>query len=307
MKDTYYKVLVKNVYGCFKEDSIKVGLETSISDFLTDDKTICENSTLQLKVSHGAHPPWKADPTLQCIQCAETTAKPDKSKYYYVTVTSANKCKYTDSVFVHLLTRADISTGEDRTVCKDEIFTLTGKGRGQTLWVSDLKVADETSLITTAKAEKSGPYILQTINDECKMTCQQCPQPFLKSIQQSTEYQVLVKDEFGCQLKQKIIVKVEDQCIGEGFYIPNIFTPYTKDGKNDDFRVYAEDKAEFINISIYDRWGEKIWSTQNIEETWNGHYKGRELAQGVYTYIVTARCEKTNNTFNFAGDITIID
>ena len=71
--------------------------------------------------------------------------------------------------------------------------------------------------------------------------------------------------------------------------------------------MYAEDKAEFINISIYERWGEKIWSTQNIEETWNGHYKGRELAQGVYTYIVTARCEKTNNTFNFAGDITIIN
>ena len=432
-KETYYKVLAKNIYGCFKEDSVKVGIETSIPDFLIDQKTICEDNKVTLKVSHGNHPQWKQDPDLQCTLCPETTAKPERNKYYYVTVMSDNKCLYTDSVFVKLLSGSDISAGEDRTVCKDEVITLNGRGTGRTLWISDSKIADTTALTTTSKAEKSAYYILQTINDECKMTdtllvnvilkndiqsigdticpgdlamisvkgnsdqyiwtengkemgkgnklelkadtttkvlvigsrttcipdtaetvvvvhpkiqyqikkkeynlylntkqqiditlnplkkytyiwnpssglsCEDCPQPYLKSIEQPTEYEVIVKDEYGCQLKQKILVNVKDQCVKDGFYIPNIFTPYNRDGKNDEFRVYAEDKAEFISIVVFDRWGEKIWATQDINETWDGYYNGKELVRGVYTYIVIARCEKTNNNINFVGDVTIID
>jgi gliding motility-associated-like protein len=77
--------------------------------------------------------------------------------------------------------------------------------------------------------------------------------------------------------------------------------------KNDTFKVYAEQEAEFISISIFDRWGEKVFTSADINEKWDGLYKGNELAHGVYVYIITARCDKTNEIFNFAGDITIIE
>lgn len=430
---TYYKVLVKNSYGCFKEDSVKVSIETSVPDFLIENKIICEKNAVKLSVTGGNDPLWRTDPTLQCINCAETIAIPDKSKYYYATITSDNKCKYTDSIYVRLMTREDISAGHDTTVCKGELFTLNGNGSGKTVWISGANIIDSTTLVTKATAQSSGHYVLRTINDECNLTdsiyvtvitnneiqaigdticpgetaktivtgnshqylwtengkemgkgnflefqpdhstklrvigtratcipdtaevivlvypkieyeitnneyklylntkeqvkatynvsknynyiwtpslglsCTDCPQPYLSGISQPTDYAVVIKDEYGCTKNQNIFANLKEQCVGEGFYIPNIFTPYKKDGRNDDFYVVAEDEAEFISISIYDRWGEKVWSTDDINASWDGLYKGRQLNLGVYTYIVTAKCDKTNNIFNFAGDVTILD
>ena len=139
------------------------------------------------------------------------------------------------------------------------------------------------------------------------MSCADCPEPVLKNLTKSTEFYITVKDQYGCNIRQNIYVSLDDQCNKNGFYIPNIFTPYNRDGSNDSFRVYAEDAAEFISVAVYDRWGEKVWSTVNLEDSWDGYYIGKELARGVYTYIVTARCDHTNEIINFAGDVTIID
>jgi gliding motility-associated-like protein len=83
--------------------------------------------------------------------------------------------------------------------------------------------------------------------------------------------------------------------------------PYKQDGINNFFKVYAEDAAEFISVNVFDRWGAKVYSSLDINESWNGFFQGQKLAQGVYTYIVKARCEVTNEIFHFAGDVTIIE
>ncbi|MFZ1558364.1 MAG: gliding motility-associated C-terminal domain-containing protein, partial [Saprospiraceae bacterium] len=118
---------------------------------------------------------------------------------------------------------------------------------------------------------------------------------------------VTITDMHQCTEERIVFVKFNNKCSGKGFYIPNIFTPYNSDGTNDFFRVYAEEASEFISIKVYDRWCEKVFATEDLNKSWDGLYNGRKLAQGVYTYIVTARCETTNDIFNFAGDITIIE
>jgi gliding motility-associated-like protein len=118
---------------------------------------------------------------------------------------------------------------------------------------------------------------------------------------------VTIKDIHQCTEERIVFIIFNDKCSGKGFYIPNIFTPYNRDGANDLFRVYAEEASEFVSLKVYDRWGEKVFATEDLNESWDGLYKGHKLAQGVYTYIVTARCESTNDIFNFAGDITIIE
>ena len=139
------------------------------------------------------------------------------------------------------------------------------------------------------------------------LSCNDCPQPEIQDISQSGQYTVSISDHFGCMLDANLYVSLTNECSKNGFYIPNIFTPYNRDGKNDTFKVYAEQEAEFISISIFDRWGEKVFTSADINEKWDGLYKGNELAHGVYVYIITARCDKTNEIFNFAGDITIIE
>lgn len=70
-------------------------------------------------------------------------------------------------------------------------------------------------------------------------------------------------------------------------YIPNAFTP-NADSKNEVFMVKGYDFTDF-NITIFNRWGELVFQTDNITKGWNGRLnnEGRTLDKGVYAYKVT--------------------
>ncbi|MGB4960404.1 MAG: gliding motility-associated C-terminal domain-containing protein, partial [Saprospiraceae bacterium] len=139
------------------------------------------------------------------------------------------------------------------------------------------------------------------------LSCDDCGAPIIKGLENDQNFIITVIDTYGCSIHDSIMVRVRQECTRDGFYIPNIFTPYRIDGINDLFRVYAEDATEFISISIYDRWGTKVYTSEILDDTWDGYYKNQKLVSGVYAYILTARCDKTKDIINFAGDITIID
>lgn len=65
-------------------------------------------------------------------------------------------------------------------------------------------------------------------------------------------------------------------------YIPNSFSP-NGDQINPEFRIYTQADAE-INLSVYSRWGELIYLTNDIQQGWDGTYMGNLLPDGVYYY-----------------------
>jgi len=67
-------------------------------------------------------------------------------------------------------------------------------------------------------------------------------------------------------------------------YIPNIFTP-NDDGKNDLFTVYGTGFNK-IEISIFDRWGAKLYTTTDIAKGWDGTFKGVLSKEDTYVYKV---------------------
>jgi len=67
-------------------------------------------------------------------------------------------------------------------------------------------------------------------------------------------------------------------CIKDVF-VPTAFSP-NGDGINDVFEVYVKTAISSFNLHIYNRWGEKVFYTNNITESWDG---GTE-AQSVYVY-----------------------
>ncbi|MDO9187824.1 MAG: PKD domain-containing protein [Bacteroidia bacterium] len=89
------------------------------------------------------------------------------------------------------------------------------------------------------------------------------------------------------------------------FYIPNSFSP-NGDGINDEFYVKGENIFEF-EMSIYDRWGDRIFATKDINERWNGKAnKGTKIAlQDVYVYVVTFTDNK-NESYHYTGNVTIV-
>jgi gliding motility-associated-like protein len=93
-----------------------------------------------------------------------------------------------------------------------------------------------------------------------------------------------VYNQFGCMDSTSVTVEVIPQSI---LYVPNTFTP-NGDGKNDYFTAYGQ-YIENFNMLIYDRWGNLIFTTNDMNTGWDGRANGgKDIAQiDTYVYVIT--------------------
>lgn len=66
---------------------------------------------------------------------------------------------------------------------------------------------------------------------------------------------------------------------------PNAFSP-NEDGINDEFRAVSNERLESYSLQIYNRWGEQVFESTDINEAWDGSYKDRMGEIGVYVYVL---------------------
>jgi len=92
----------------------------------------------------------------------------------------------------------------------------------------------------------------------------------------------------------------------EIFYIPNTFTP-NNDGANDTFKpvITAGVLPRYYQFEIYNRWGERIFETQNIFEGWDGSYKGETQKSEVYTWRVRIQHKDNAKRQEFVGHVNL--
>jgi gliding motility-associated-like protein len=74
-------------------------------------------------------------------------------------------------------------------------------------------------------------------------------------------------------------------------YIPNAFSP-NGDGNNDLFMAYtSNDKGlVYFELLVFNRWGEKVFESNTINQGWDGYYKGQLQNPDVYVYQAIFRC-----------------
>lgn len=86
-------------------------------------------------------------------------------------------------------------------------------------------------------------------------------------------------------------------------FIPNTFSP-NGDGKNDTYLVYGIGVKD-IEMKIFDRWGQMVFETKNINQSWDGTFNNTIVNTGVYVYWIRANLLNGNQVF-YKGDITLI-
>lgn len=116
--------------------------------------------------------------------------------------------------------------------------------------------------------------------------------------------QLLVTNIHGCVDSVPGVVVIQDVAL---FYAPNSFTP-NGNGNNDVFRAYGNgiDKSTF-EMTIFNRWGERIFRTRDYEMGWNGAKGniGEVVEQGVYIYKVTYK-DFTGFPREYIGHVTLV-
>lgn len=101
------------------------------------------------------------------------------------------------------------------------------------------------------------------------------------TIEQPGIYWALVDD--GCTTKLDSVTVIGGAGLKDVF-VPSAFTP-NGDDINDDFGIYCLKQCFQGKLSIYNEWGERLFfSTDPINEFWNGTYKNKICTNGVYAY-----------------------
>jgi gliding motility-associated-like protein len=98
----------------------------------------------------------------------------------------------------------------------------------------------------------------------------------------NSTYTVTVTDKYGSQHVHEFHVTVDNECTA--VFIPSAFSP-NGDGNNDVFRVYGKNITGF-KISIMNRQGQLVYTSNNIDLGWDGTFKGELLPSQVFVYTV---------------------
>ncbi len=115
----------------------------------------------------------------------------------------------------------------------------------------------------------------------------------------------IVTNSFGCKDIATYSLKVEPEMT---FYLPNAFTP-DEDGTNEVFKCYGLNIEQF-RMEIYDRWGELVFESNDIEVGWNGRLFNsfdRPVSQmDVYAVVVYVRDSMENPPRRINHRVTLV-
>ena len=135
---------------------------------------------------------------------------------------------------------------------------------------SDSVFLGDTTTITYAVAGNYGAEYTSLWSLDYALSCTTCVTA-VAAPDVSTLYLITVINDTGCIATDTIRIRViPDYSI----YVPNAFTP-NGDGTNDYFRIYGKlNSLVYLEIQIFDRWGEVVFQSNDINFSWDGRFKG---------------------------------
>ena len=246
--------------GCMASDTINVNVKTPVTFIAPQDKTICKNKSVQLNGNNGNAFQYLWTPSfyLSNPNISNPIANPPFSTAYTVTITD-NTCNYDSSFVVNVtvLTLPLVKATKSNDInCNKPFAQLSAGGAAAYTWLP---------AATLNNAAISNPIANPVV---------------------TTKYIVTATDNSGCVNTDSIILVVNFD--NNGILIPNSFTP-NKDGVNDCIGIHYYRDVQDLEFIIYNRYGIKVFETNNAALCWNGYYKGQPADPGSYVYFLKAK------------------
>ncbi len=173
---------------------------------------------------------------------------------YSVIVTDANGCTTSSTVVVTSTGTATANAGATVTIIAGQSTQLNGAGGVTYNW-----------------------------SPATGLSCTSCQNP-IASPTITTIYTLTVTDANGCSATDTVTIFVDIVC-GE-VYVPNAFSP-NGDHQNDVFFVRGA-CIKFMQFDIYNRWGEKVFSSTDPSAGWDGTWRGDACEAAVFNYVLRA-------------------
>ena len=194
--------------------------------------------------------------------------------WYIVEVINNDGCITKDSVFISTYEYPIIDSiwASDTVVFKGEEVTLNVLTNDNVSWEDFLSVNSQQNLIANIT--------------KC--------------------YQFNVFNVFGCLIGDSICINVKDVFCNENrIKIPTAFSP-NDDNINDTYFIEdAESIVTSFKLEIFNRLGQKVFSSRNILDSWDGKFMGKKLNPQVFDFYLELECIGNKRLFH-KGNITLV-
>lgn len=116
--------------------------------------------------------------------------------------------------------------------------------------------------------------------------------------------QLIGVNSYGC--RDTLMKPSYISTLGPGYvYVPNAFSPNNND-KNEGFAPSLYNvKDRNFKFQVFNRWGEMVFSTDDINAIWDGTFKGELCEQDVYVWTVNGEFYNSD-LFSFKGTVTLL-
>lgn len=256
-----FKVVVSNDCGA-DSSIITITHDIPVID-AGRDTCVCLGEPLTLNATGGfVSYSWSPGTALSDSTIPNPTAVFSNSLTLTVSVTNARGCTASDDVDICIYPWPSVDAGQDLTIIIGDFIQLNASGAMNYIWSP-----------STAMDNNNVPN--PTVNPT-----------------ETIVYYVTGTDANGCTNMDSVVVNVDIP--GEKFWVPTGFTP-NNDGVNDLFILSSNTYLTLLELSVYNRWGQQVFTTNDINSGWDGTYNGAEQAIGNYIFRVVVE--------NYFGEI----
>ncbi len=266
---TYY-LTVKTPIGCTGIDSIRILVYPGHFGAIIADTGLCLPDFIQLWAEGGTEYAWTPAYGLSDTTLARPVAAPETSTDYTVYIRDRHGCLDSQQVSVQVYPAAVIQMPDTVNVYSGERY----------------HVEPETNGMYFSWFPPSG------------LSTDRVADPWM-SPEVRTRYFVTARTEHGCTVEDSIDIQVLCTIMD----MPNAFTPGS--GSNGLFKPSRRGMAELKRFTVFNRWGEKMFETTDLEKGWDGRYKDHPQPIGVYVYIIEA-ITACGDPYYKEGNVTLI-
>lgn len=278
--DVYY-IQVADAFGCTALDSVLLEYRPAAIE-LEVSSTTCTGSQVQLLAQNlntldQLVYQWSPSGRLLSGQGTAQVTVPVDSGFYQLQVTNQYGCVTSDSIAV----TPPVSSQLGLVVQADQ--DTVGPGTVVQLWATQHPNYQYDWSVGVNNSSVYNPTV---------------------TLSQTTTFYVTITDDQGCSLVDSVVVFVQTALCEEPYvFVPNAFSP-DGDGYNDVIYVKGNHLTD-VNFVIYDRWGERVFETQQLGAGWDGRYRGKASPPDVYAYYLECRCLDGTRLIK-KGNITLL-
>ncbi len=274
-----YFLTVENTHACTTRDSIVINVQGPVTASIQGDSIMCEGFYVDLEASGGIYYHWyPSEANFNNPSYSLTQAHLDTSMQIFIEV--SNNCfKDTAYKYIHVHPLPFVDAGADFTIIRDDVKgVLDGVGDGKPLWYT----AEQSFYGILNSPAQYGPDVQPEV---------------------TTDYVLEIENAMtGCKNYDTMTVTVEVITV---LAFPTAFSP-NGDGTNDFAHIFKYLNIKSLeNLSIYNRYGELLFTTDDIHKSWDGTYKGSEQGIGVYVWTINATT-KDDEKISRSGNISLI-